>query len=153
MRYLWPGLPRPRDGHPSTKAGRLFPEQRGEELSTLDQIIKRHTVTDAFDALPADPGDEPSGPFDQKALTETWKDMLRCQAEGIYPRSFTAITSPVIMLHGADDPHPGKMIYASLRPFIPQLEYREFDKCGHQPWRERQAREVFFKVLFDWLKN
>ena len=69
----------------------------------------------------------------------------------MYPAAFSHIVSPVLMLHGAYDPHPGKMIRDSLKPYIPQLEYREFEKCGHQPSIEAFARKDFFSVLHDWL--
>ncbi len=90
-------------------------------------------------------------PFDVRAHTETWNDMVRLQEEGIYPGAFSSITSPVLMLHGAYDPHPGQMIRASLEQHIPHLEYREFDRCGHRPWAEKHARDEFFAVLRDWL--
>jgi pimeloyl-ACP methyl ester carboxylesterase len=77
--------------------------------------------------------------------------MLRLQAEGVYPRSFAAIESPVLMLHGADDPHPGAMIRDSLTPYLPQLEYRELERCGHYPWLERAAHDEFFATLREWL--
>jgi hypothetical protein len=57
------------------------------------------------------------------------------------------------MLHGADDPHPGRMIQASLRRFVPQLEYREFAQCGHRPWAERAARASFLATLRNWLER
>ena len=55
------------------------------------------------------------------------------------------------MLHGAHDPHPGEAIRRSLAPHLSRLEYHELDRCGHQPWRERQARHPFFKLLKAWL--
>jgi len=55
------------------------------------------------------------------------------------------------MLHGVYDPHPGRLIYDSLKPYIQQLEYRELDRCGHHPWKERHAREEFFLILCKWL--
>jgi pimeloyl-ACP methyl ester carboxylesterase len=84
---------------------------------------------------------------------ETWEDMVRLQNEGVYPRAFTTIKSPVLMLHGAVDPHPGEMIRASLERYIPQLEYREWERCGHYPWLEKDTREEFFSVLRKWLAN
>jgi hypothetical protein len=36
--------------------------------------------------------------------------MIRLQDHGVYPAAFSAIRSPVLMLHGAVDPHPGRMI-------------------------------------------
>jgi pimeloyl-ACP methyl ester carboxylesterase len=88
---------------------------------------------------------------DARAHEETWADMLRLQEQGVCPAAFAAIRSPVLMLHGAHDPHPGPMIYESLRPYIPHLEYREWGRCGHYPWLERTVREEFFAVLKAWL--
>lgn len=83
--------------------------------------------------------------------SETWDDMVRLQGEGVYPAAFAAIESPALMLHGAADPHPGDMIRASLAPYIRQLEYREWERCGHYPWLEKYVREEFLAVLRKWL--
>lgn len=88
---------------------------------------------------------------DARAHHETWEDMLRLQEEGVYPTAFAVIDAPVLMLHGAVDPHPGRMIRASLKPHLPQLEYREWERCGHYPWLERAVRDEFFAVLREWL--
>jgi pimeloyl-ACP methyl ester carboxylesterase len=55
------------------------------------------------------------------------------------------------MLHGTADPHPGRMILAGLRQYIPRLEYREWERCGHYPWIEKAARAEFFECLRGWL--
>lgn len=78
---------------------------------------------------------------------ETWEDVLRLQREGGEPDRFSRITCPVIMLHGTHDPHPGRETAELLRGYIPQLEYVEFEKCGHEPWRERHCREDFLAKL------
>jgi len=88
---------------------------------------------------------------DMRAQQETWNDMIRLQEEGVYPAAFAAIKGTVIMLHGAEDPHPGRMIHRSLQGYLPQIEYREWQRCGHCPWLEREARDEFFKVMRDWL--
>ena len=88
---------------------------------------------------------------DARAHQQTWDDMLRQQKQGVYPAAFAAIKTPVLMLHGAVDPHPGTMIRASLAPYLPQLEYREWERCGHYPWLEKTVCEEFYKVLGGWL--
>ncbi|HEX2973064.1 MAG TPA: alpha/beta hydrolase [Tepidisphaeraceae bacterium] len=95
--------------------------------------------------------DDSIPPFDLRAHTETWADMLRLQEAGVYPPAFAAIRCPVLMLHGAYDPHPGGMIRASLQPYLPQLEYRQWEQCGHSPWREQAVRNEFFAMLRGWL--
>jgi pimeloyl-ACP methyl ester carboxylesterase len=106
-----------------------------------------------FDLLADAQPQQPSEPFDVQAHLETWQDMVRLQEQGVYPAAFAAIKSPVLMLHGADDPHPGKMIRDSLLPFLPQLNYHELSRCGHRPWFERYAREELFSVLREWLSR
>jgi len=92
-------------------------------------------------------------PVDARGARETWADMLRLQANGTYPARFRRIRSPVLMLHGSYDPHPGRMILSGLRPYLPQIEYREWDHCGHFPWLEREVREEFFATVRAWLSR
>jgi pimeloyl-ACP methyl ester carboxylesterase len=62
---------------------------------------------------------------DARAYQETWDDTLRLQEKGVYPAAFTSVKVPVLMLHGAADPHPGRMIRDSLQPHVLGLEYYE----------------------------
>jgi pimeloyl-ACP methyl ester carboxylesterase len=127
------------------------PEHAGDlDLSLHDRIMKWHDMTDTYQPVPL-AEDAATEPFDAKAHTESWEDMIRCQDIGLYPDAFSKISSPVIMLHGSYDPHPGEMIRDSLRSVLPQLEYREFDRCGHQPAIEKHARDEFFTVMRGWL--
>lgn len=89
--------------------------------------------------------------YDPRGYQETWRDALRLQAEGVEPAAFAAIDAPVLMLHGAEDPHPGAATRDTLTRFLPQLEYAELPACGHEPWLERQAAEPFFERLGAWL--
>jgi pimeloyl-ACP methyl ester carboxylesterase len=119
-----------------------------------ERLLRKHEMTRALyavDPIEEGPPDPEIPPFDSRAHAETWADMLRLQEAGVYPAAFAAIRSPVLMLHGAYDPHPGGMIRASLAPYIPQLEYREWERCGHSPWMERSVREEFFAVLREWI--
>lgn len=88
---------------------------------------------------------------DARAHHETWEDMLRLQAEGVYPAAFATIRAPVLMLHGAVDPHPGRMIRTVLARHLSQLEYYEWARCGHYPWLEKAVGDEFFAVLRRWL--
>ncbi|MBD3160665.1 MAG: alpha/beta fold hydrolase [Candidatus Eisenbacteria bacterium] len=106
-----------------------------------------------YDPVFEEPGGGEDPPFDEAAHAETWDDMLRLQADGTYPAAFRAITAPVLMIHGAHDPHPGSMIRDGLSRWIPHLEYEELPRCGHRPWAERFARERFFARLRAWLRD
>ena len=125
-----------------------------DAVEPADQFIQTFKLTrHIFDYDPINPyaDKEEFEPFDLQAHGETWSDMRRLQDNGTYPGAFAAIDSPVLMLHGQYDPHPGKMIRDSLLPYLPQLEYHEYERCGHSPWIERFAREEFFSVIREWL--
>jgi len=131
------------------REARLLTEHRDPD-QRLRALGRFFTRIDSVDLVPSD---DEMVRGDARAHEETWGDMIRLQDAGVYPAAFAAIRVPVIMLHGADDPHPGGMIRDSLKPFMPQLEYREFARCGHYPWLERQAREKFFEALREWLSQ
>ncbi|HXI60385.1 MAG TPA: hypothetical protein VNO55_30195 [Polyangia bacterium] len=90
-------------------------------------------------------------PADDAGHVETWNDVLRLQQENIEPAAFSAISARVLMIHGDVDPHPGPATRDTLRRFIPALEYISLDRCGHEPWRERHARDRFVEVIRQWL--
>lgn len=90
---------------------------------------------------------------DARSNQETWADMLRLQEQGIYPQAFRSIEAPVLMLHGARDPHPGRQISASLARYVRRLEYQEWEECGHYPWLEREVRTSFFARLSSQLRE
>ena len=105
----------------------------------------------SYDPIPVSDQLDLDEPFDSRAYTETWNDMMKLQKEEYYPSAFSRIKAPVLMIHGDYDPHPGEMIYARLKTYIPQLEYYKLTNCGHFPWQERRARKQFFMILSNWL--
>lgn len=116
-----------------------------ERLLALGRLFQK---VDSYDLLPVEDETEQC---DARAHDETWRDMLRLQADGVYPAAFVEIRAPLIMLHGEADPHPGRMIRTSLAPYLPHLEYLEWKHCGHYPWLERAVRDEFYMSLRAWL--
>ncbi len=88
---------------------------------------------------------------DARAHRETWSDYLALEERGVVQAAFASIDVPVLMLHGADDPHPGRSIRDSLAPYLPRIEFRELARCGHYPWIERRAKHEFLDVVQAWV--
>jgi pimeloyl-ACP methyl ester carboxylesterase len=107
----------------------------------------------AYDAISELDDGAAALPFDESGHTETWQDVLRLQREGSEPQMFSRIAARVLMIHGAQDPHPGPATRDLLRQHIPGLEYVELGRCGHEPWRERHAAEPFLTALGEWLER
>ncbi|MCK6482281.1 MAG: alpha/beta hydrolase, partial [Planctomycetes bacterium] len=116
-----------------------------------DRALRRRAalLESLYSVDPATPDLEIEG-VDARGNREAWEDMLRLQADGTYPAAFARIRVPVLMIHGAYDPHPGALIRDSLLPFLPALEYREYPGCGHYPWIERASRDRFFEEAREW---
>jgi pimeloyl-ACP methyl ester carboxylesterase len=122
------------------------------EYADPDDLLRaQHTATlpvYSHDLLGSDTEAEA---LDARAHRQTWDDMLRLQREGVYPAAFASLRLPVLMIHGAEDPHPGHMVYESLTPYVPTIEYVEIERCGHYPWLEHAAKGTFFSILRAWL--
>lgn len=78
---------------------------------------------------------------------QSWQDMLTLQTRGVYPEALKSVRCPVHMIHGEQDPHPGRSTARLLKRHIPHLTTAWLDQCGHYPWFEKYAQEVFFVEL------
>ena len=56
---------------------------------------------------------------------------------------------PVIALHGDYDPHPMAGVREPLCAKLATFRFIEIEHCGHKPWLERQAKDIFYKILKD----
>ncbi|CAG0965209.1 Cis-3-alkyl-4-alkyloxetan-2-one decarboxylase [Myxococcaceae bacterium] len=121
--------------------------------ATLGKLGAAYARLESYELLEDSLGQADKLPVDAVGNRETWDDVLRLQRQGIEPQAFATIRVPVLMLHGDVDPHPGSATRDLLQQFVPQLEYVEFEKCGHEPWREAHARDRFLKKLQTWLKQ
>jgi pimeloyl-ACP methyl ester carboxylesterase len=126
------------------------PAERDALLSEMGALAARAQSRDLLHVDGAADGREL--PPDARGHEETWADVLRLQVTGTEPAAFAAIRVPVAMFHGDDDPHPGPATRDLLRGCMPQLEYDSFERCGHEPWRERAARDPFLGALRAWLR-
>jgi pimeloyl-ACP methyl ester carboxylesterase len=57
------------------------------------------------------------------------------------------IICPVLAIHGDYDTHPVAGIREPLAGVVKDFKFILLEKCGHEPWRERYARDKFFEIL------
>ena len=125
------------------------------DAAELDRLLAERgrlaASAQSVDPIEEDESTEDRLPVDGRGHEETWADVLRLQRDGIEPAIFDAIDAPVLMIHGDEDPHPGRATWNVLRAHISRLEYVGLPDCGHEPWRERGARQQLFDRLRGWL--
>jgi len=53
----------------------------------------------------------------------------------------------VVAIHGDYDPRPAAGVSKPLSRVLKEFKFILLEKCGHEPWRERYARDTFFRIL------
>jgi pimeloyl-ACP methyl ester carboxylesterase len=67
-----------------------------------------------------------------RKLTGDWR---RVSVSEMFKESLTRVESPVIVVHGSNDPRPTWAVQ-SLVDSLPDCQVSEIDKAGHFPWLE-----------------
>lgn len=142
-----------------TRLGRLEPSQRREMLafftsgSTMDEVALARLGSllersDAYDPLPAgeDALSAPPCVFAADINASVWPQAAAMRQSGELLRIALSLSCPITAIHGDHDPHP---VAGVAEPLSGLAGFRlvVLPRCGHTPWRERQAREPFFEAL------
>lgn len=57
------------------------------------------------------------------------------------------ITCPVVAIHGDYDPHLAAGVRDPFSRVLKDFRFILLEKCGHEPWIERHARDKFYEIL------
>ena len=76
-----------------------------------------------------------------------WGDALKLRGSGEILRMGKKIKCPVVAIHGDYDPHPAEGVRDPLSKVLKDFRFILLPHCGHLPWIEREAREVFFELV------
>ena len=125
------------------------PNGGNADNSTLAEIGRITSLASTYAHMEDKPASDL--PVDYVGHAQTWADVLRLQDEEAEPQIFANIRVPTLMVHGADDPHPGRETKEILSRYIQGLQYHELAKCGHEPWNEKYAKEAFLGLVTEWI--
>ncbi len=76
-----------------------------------------------------------------------WKQASQLRSSGRLLGFGKRIKCPVIGIHGDYDPHPFEGVKNPLSHVLKDFRFILLEKCGHQPWIEKYAKEKFFETL------
>ena len=121
-------------------------ESQGEKDSDaiMDRVGDLISKSDHFDPLPFEP--EPVE-FRSEVYQGVWPEASRLRQSGELLEMGRKIACPVVAIHGDHDPHPADGVRVPLARIIKNFKFVLLEKCGHDPWLEKHAREKFFAVL------
>lgn len=112
-----------------------------ESLSRFRELLSK---ADSFDLLP-DEGDEVQ--LNMDIYRTIWDEASRLRSSGHLLEIVRRIKCPIVAIHGDYDPHPANGIKHPLSRAIKDFRFVLLEKCGHYPWRERNARDTFYRIL------
>ena len=125
-----------------------------ETLDTADSIAVKDIVftkmgrllekADAFDLLP-ETDNVTSCRYD--IYERIWPEVAALRTSGKLLSYAMVIRCPVVAIHGCYDPHPAEGVWEPLGRTLSNFKFILLENCGHAPWRERQAKESFFRIL------
>jgi pimeloyl-ACP methyl ester carboxylesterase len=117
---------------------------RNALLAELGAIMDR---ADIVDPLPPEPG--PTLPCQERLFQAVWPQAEALRREGGLIEAARRLRCPVLVVHGADDPHPAAGVVEPLAAILKDFRAITLATCGHTPWRERQAADAFYRILRD----
>lgn len=142
-----------------TRLGRLSEDER-RRLNALQASLDDPAVADKSAALAAigaltaradayDPLPHNAGGTDVRyeVFERVWAEAEELRARGGFLELARRIECPVVAIHGEHDPHPAAGVCEPLAAILPDFRFILLDRCGHEPWIERQARDEFYRIL------
>jgi pimeloyl-ACP methyl ester carboxylesterase len=112
-----------------------------DSLTRFGQLISK---ADSYDLLPDE--SQPSS-ADPEVYRSVWDEASKLRNSGHLLEIVGRIKCPVVAIHGDYDPHPADGVKHPLARVIRDLRFILLQKCGHYPWRERNARDMFYCIL------
>jgi pimeloyl-ACP methyl ester carboxylesterase len=81
-----------------------------------------------------------------------WNNGAELRNSGKLLKVGKRIKCPVVAIHGDYDPHPAEGVQEPLSAILKRFRFVLLKNCGHRPWIERQARDIFYGILKEELR-
>jgi pimeloyl-ACP methyl ester carboxylesterase len=78
---------------------------------------------------------------------KVWDQASKLRSSGELLEFGRNIQCPVVAVHGDYDPHPAEGVKGPLSRILKDFRFILLEKCGHQPWIERCAKDRFYDIL------
>ena len=89
---------------------------------------------------------------DSAIYQNVWAEASELRRSGRLLEFGNLIQCPVVAIHGDYDPHPADGVAKPLAGIIKNFRFIHLKNCGHKPWIERYAREIFYQILSEELR-
>lgn len=90
---------------------------------------------------------------DSEMHNRVWGEATQLRSSGKLLKTFKKIKSNLFIIQGSDDPHPAKGVIQPLEENGVECETYILEKCGHSPFMEKYAKEKFYEILFNIIRQ
>lgn len=144
----------------ATRLSRFTPEEReayqalsaafgsADEIKRIQLLAQLGELTAKADSYnPID--DDPLNGVDVRPeqFQHVWPEAAELRRSGALLSLGKQITCPAVAIHGDFDPHPAEGVQKPLSEIVNDFRFILLNRCGHTPWREREAKEQFYEIL------
>jgi pimeloyl-ACP methyl ester carboxylesterase len=119
---------------------------KDKPMARLGELFAK---ADSYDPLPN--SREVLG-FSEEINRRVWAEARKLRISGELLKMGKKIRCPVAAIHGDYDPHLAEGVRVPLGRILRDFRFILLEKCGHEPWIERFARDRFYEVLKNELK-
>jgi pimeloyl-ACP methyl ester carboxylesterase len=115
---------------------------KDKPMARLGELFAK---ADTYAPLPAQKNDVLK--VSEEINRKVWMEAKPLRTSGELLKMGSRIPCPVIAIHGDYDPHLAVGVKGPLSRVIKDFRFILLEKCGHEPWRERYARDRFYDIL------
>jgi pimeloyl-ACP methyl ester carboxylesterase len=123
----------------------------GEKNKAIERYGELMAKADTYDALPPEKEPEPLA-ASEEINRRVWAEAKELRASGELLKLGKKIACPVIAIHGDYDPHLAAGVREPLARVLKDFRFVLLEKCGHEPWLERYAKDEFYNIVENELK-
>mgnify|MGYP005756560533 CR=1 FL=1 len=87
--------------------------------------------------------------FDSLMYAKIWEEAESLRDSNALSSILSSINVPVCLIHGDCDPHPISGVIEPLKSRNVNFELHLLSKCGHYPFREKYAKDEFYRIIND----
>jgi pimeloyl-ACP methyl ester carboxylesterase len=118
----------------------------GDKNKSMARLGELFAKADTYNALPPEQEPEPLK-ASEEINRKVWAEGQALRISGELLKMGEKIKCPVVAIHGDYDTHLAEGVKEPLSCVLKDLKFILLEKCGHEPWTERYARDKFFRVL------
>ncbi len=122
----------------------------GDKDKSMLRLGELFAKADAYAPLP--PGKDDVLEVSEEINRKVWAEAKKLRVSGELLELGKRIKCPVVAIHGDYDPHLAEGVREPLSRVLKDFRFVLLERCGHEPWLERFARDKFYTILKNELK-